>query len=290
MCFLTPYVLEAQNAPSIEWQKCYGGTYTDGCQCMVRTEDGGYILCGSTNSHSGDVVGGHLGVYDDAWIVKIDSNGKLEWQKCLGGNFTEIAYSIIQCFDRGYLVVGLSNSHDGDIVRAIGDTGSTAIPWAAKLDSTGKLQWEKSLDGIVKPWFTGSAYTVIQTPDSNFIIGGEINGAEEGLINHGMFDAYIAKLSPSGVLLMQRAYGGDKDERVSSILQTTDGGYIFSGVTGSKNSGDVQGSTNSDLLHTWTVKLDQSFNIQWQKMLDGSQYGGDLPKIIHTKNHAFVVC
>ncbi|MFM7728112.1 MAG: T9SS C-terminal target domain-containing protein, partial [Flavobacteriales bacterium] len=75
----------AFSQPLIEWQKCFGGTMLDGPAEVQQTTDGGYFIAGYTSSNDGDVIGYHAGegaglVYD-AWMVKLDSDGNLEWQK-----------------------------------------------------------------------------------------------------------------------------------------------------------------------------------------------------------------
>ena len=83
-------------APSIEWQKCYGGTGQERARCIQSTDDGGSIACGSTrfSSGTGDVTSSHIGV--DIWVVKLDASGNLQWQKAFGGTGDEDSYSIQQ--------------------------------------------------------------------------------------------------------------------------------------------------------------------------------------------------
>src|SRR5690349_15381819 len=75
--------LNAQQAPSIEWAKCLGGSGVDWAQSIQQTADGGYIVAGWTKSNDSDVSGNHGA--EDYWIVKLDTVGNLVWQKCLGG-------------------------------------------------------------------------------------------------------------------------------------------------------------------------------------------------------------
>src|SRR6185295_418901 len=106
--------LHAQNAPSIEWQKCLGGSGGDYATSVKETFDGGFIVAGGTYSNDGDVSGLHTSnIYDcvpDYWIVKLDSSGNIEWQNCLGGTIVDIAWSIQQTIDSGFIVAGTTNS------------------------------------------------------------------------------------------------------------------------------------------------------------------------------------
>ena len=100
-------------APVIEWQKSLGGSSGDFARSVQQTTDGGYIVAGETYSNDGNVSGYH-GLWD-YWIVKLDSSGIIQWQKCLGGNDSDEAHSIQQTSDSGYIVAGHSDSNDGDV-------------------------------------------------------------------------------------------------------------------------------------------------------------------------------
>ena len=85
-------------AQSLTWEKTYGGSGNDYATCIIETLDNGYAAAGWTDSKG---FGG-----GDAWILKLDSDGNLLWDKTYGGNNDEEAYSIIQTSDRGYMFAG----------------------------------------------------------------------------------------------------------------------------------------------------------------------------------------
>ncbi|MBK7085133.1 MAG: hypothetical protein IPH53_10880 [Flavobacteriales bacterium] len=124
---------------NIEWQKCLGGTNGDWVNSVLQTSDGGYIATGTTQSNDGDVFGGHGD--NDAWVVKLDATGNIQWQKCLGGTGSEQAYSTLQTSDGGYILVGTASSNDWDVS---GNHGSGDC-WVVKLDGAGNMQWQKCL-------------------------------------------------------------------------------------------------------------------------------------------------
>ncbi len=96
------------------WKRTYGGAFGDDiAKSIVQTQDGGFVFAGQTSSNDGDVSGNHG--YSDAWIVKIDENGKIVWQKTLGGSSADGANNLIKTSDGGLLITGYSNSNDGDI-------------------------------------------------------------------------------------------------------------------------------------------------------------------------------
>ena len=121
----------------IQWQKCLGGSNEDRAFSIQLTSDGGYIVAGDTESINGDVSDNHGN--RDAWVVKLDNTGNIEWQKCLGGNNNDIARCIIQTSDGGYIATGDTYSNDGDVS---GNNG-VSDAWVVKLDGTGNIEWQK---------------------------------------------------------------------------------------------------------------------------------------------------
>src|SRR5258707_778654 len=108
------FQLNAFSQPAIQWQKCLGGTGSEGSvNSIQQTSDGGYIVAGSSNSNDGDVTGNHGGY--DYWIVKLSNTGTIQWQKSLGGASGEFSYSIQQTSDGGYIIAGSSSSNSGDV-------------------------------------------------------------------------------------------------------------------------------------------------------------------------------
>ena len=225
------WVVKLNNVGAIQWQTCLGGSGMDGGNSIYQTPDGGYILAGSVTSNNGDASGNHGS--SDGWIVKLNSAGAIQWQKCLGGSSGEDAYFIQLTLDGGYIIAGYTSSNNGDVS---GWHGTTDI-WLVKLSGTGIIQWQKCLGG--------SSYdevrSIQETTDGGSIIAGHTasnNGDISGF--HGLYDIWLVKLSPSGVIQWQKCLGGTADDDVQWIQKTPDGGYIFAGSAAS-NDGDVSG-------------------------------------------------
>ena len=247
--------------PTIQWQKCLGGGGDDRANSIQQTNDGSYIVAGFTGSNDGDVTGNH-GAYD-YWIVKIDYSGNIQWQKSLGGSIYDKPNSIQQTNDGGYIVAGYSNSNDGDVT---GNHGGGYDYWIVKLDSSGNLQWQKSLGGT---YHDDVANSIQQTYEGGYIVAGYSCSSDGDITgNHGYGDYWVVKLDTTGNLQWQKSLGGSNDDGANSIQQTNDRGYIVAGFTGS-NDGDVTGNHGGNFDY-WIVKLDSSGNLQWQKSLGGT--------------------
>jgi hypothetical protein len=245
-------------APWIEWQKSLGGSNTDVAEYVQQTIDGGYIVAGYSSSNDGDASGNHGS--SDFWVVKLTPTGTLEWQKSHGGSNVDIATSLQQTLDGGYIVAGASKSSDGDVIFNRGGFDF----WIMKLDEAGNFDGQTSHGG------SGDdiAYSIQQTFDGGYILAGESNSTDWDVTgNHGGFDYWVVKISDQGSIQWQNSLGGSGNDRANSIIQTTDGGYI---VTGYSNSTDGDVSGNHGGVDFWVVKLNNQGVIEWQKSLGGS--------------------
>ncbi|MDQ3844992.1 MAG: hypothetical protein M3342_13405, partial [Bacteroidota bacterium] len=101
------------------WQKTYGGSGSDAPYVLKASSDGGYILCGSSNSTDGDLTGNKGGL--DLWMLKVDAGGGKVWSKTFGGASDDYAKSFIPTPDNGYLIAGYSKSNDADVSGNHGD-------------------------------------------------------------------------------------------------------------------------------------------------------------------------
>ena len=95
------------------WQKTVGGFRNDVAYSIYQTRDRGCIVAGWTESRDKNISGYHGA--EDFWIVKLDRNGNIQWQRSLGGSKDDVAYSVQQTSDGGYIVAGYTESNDGDV-------------------------------------------------------------------------------------------------------------------------------------------------------------------------------
>jgi hypothetical protein len=248
----------------IQWQRSLGGTLDDKPFSIEQTTDNGFIIAGSTTSYDVDVSGFHGGNGTDAWIVKTDSLGVIQWQKCYGGTEIEVAYDIIETSDGGYIFTGQASSINGDVTSFHGGTGSDI--WVVKINSVGDLIWQKSLGGTN----VDIAYSIIEIDQSGYLLSGSTwsnDGDVIGFNGGNEADGWIIKIDSIGVIEWQKCLGGTSFDAINSLQQTNDQGFILSGRTNS-NDGDVSG--NHGNLDSWVVKVDSVGNIEWQKCLGGT--------------------
>ncbi|MCB0698911.1 MAG: T9SS type A sorting domain-containing protein [Chitinophagaceae bacterium] len=126
------WIVKTKSNLDLEWTKTYGGSDADAGSDIIECMEGGYIIAGGTGSIDGDVKGIHISPFTqkgDAWVVKIDDTGTIEWQTCLGGTAGDGASGIIQASDSNYYVLGGTTSNDGDLT---GNNGGIDL-WYVKL-------------------------------------------------------------------------------------------------------------------------------------------------------------
>lgn len=260
------------------WQKTYGGSWDETAAALQRTSDGGSILAGTARSSDGDVSGLHGSpLAGDAWVVKFDADGGIQWQRALGGSDQDAANAVQQTADGGYVVAGWTRSSDGDV----GSNHGIQDAWIVKLDADGGTEWKRSLGGSG----TDAATSILQTDDGGYIVAGysdSDNGDASGL--HGEFDGWLVKLGPKGMPEWHRMAGGHAVDQFLA-LDRAPGGYIAAGISYS-DDGDVAGSHgNTD---GWVVRFNTAGDIVWQQPLGGS-LGDWITAVRTTSDGGYVV-
>jgi hypothetical protein len=282
-----------QSSPCyLGWEKCLGGAGA-GEAGVKQTPDGGYVLAGGSRHCQCDTSNSSDIMYTDFGIVKLNSCGVKELQKCLGGTREDYARSIQPTTDGGYVVAGWINSIDGDVTDP---RGTTTSAWVVKLDPSMKIVWQKCLGGSRED----EAHSIQQTSDGGYITAGSTN-SNDGDVNgwhaspasaYNAPDMWVVKLNPTGAIEWQKCLGGSSSDSAYSVMQTKDGGYIVAGRTSSQD-GDVRGwhaglASGTPASDFWVVKLNPTGAMEWQKCLGGS--GTDFANSVYpTSDSGYIV-
>ncbi|WP_288443706.1 T9SS type A sorting domain-containing protein [uncultured Chryseobacterium sp.] len=261
------------------WEKYFSGQNHDYLSATVTTQDGGFLLAGSSYSGKGldkkeDSKGG-----SDIWLIRINEFGDELWQKTLGTSSDEEARSVIQTTDLGFFVAGnLQNASKG--------YGSKDV-WITRLDKYGKelsqlILGGKGLDEIEKmiPTKDGGALLGIYSrssevrdygvrnsetklPSENTVSSNLTSANSKQSRNFGEGDYWIVKLDKNGKVEWEKSYGGKGDDHIRTLaLNST--GYIIAGESRSERSGNktVGIEEGTDL---WLISLNERGDEQWQK-------------------------
>ncbi|WP_340075928.1 hypothetical protein [Leptobacterium sp. I13] len=270
----------------IEWIKTFGGTNEDTAQGIIKTSDGGYAIIGYTNSIDGDIVDKTL-QENDFWVLKLDNDGNIQWNKTYGGSGDDIGQDIIQTIDGGYAVTGYSMSADGDASNNEGFHDN----WVIKLNASGDIEWEKSFG------FAGHdhAYGILQTADGGYFVSGFIdvtgsngagNSGKSSLTAHGVGEFWANKLDVNGNLEWRRFFGGTNNDRAFGVVQANDGSFV---MVGASESQDFDISNSNGSYDFWIIKVSSRGDLVWEQTFGGS--GIDIAQSITktTDNNYLVV-
>jgi len=215
------YLVKTNATGDTLWTRTYGGTGTDVGFSVQQTQDTGYIVAGYTDSFGA----GGLDVY----LIKTNASGDTLWTRTYGGTYWDDGRSVQQTSDGGYIIAGTTQSYGlghGDV-------------YLIKTNAFGDSLWTKTYGGVADEW----EYSVQQTQDGGYIVAGETYS-----FGAGSNDVYLIKTNASGGTLWTRTYGGTNSDAGRSVQQTSDGGYIIAGYTGSFGNG----------LQVYLIKTDSS--------------------------------
>lgn len=252
--------LIAQNL-QIAWEKTIGGSLADTPSKIIKTIDGGYLICGTSNSNMSGNKSQNCYGYVDYWIVKLDMNGNILWEKTIGGSASDNLTSAIETSSGDIILAGSSNS-DISYDKTENSRGGLDF-WVVKINSLGTIIWDKT--------YGGSGYerlmTIDKLNDNELIIGGYSNSDVSGDKNEnsrGNYDYWMLKIDGNGSIIWQKTIGGSNVDILRSLKYDLDGNILLAGESNSTISGDrtISQPLSGDI---WLLKLSNSGSIIWQK-------------------------
>ncbi len=225
------WVIKTDSIGQEQWKQIFGiDTYAGGSS-IKQTAEGGYVITGSK------YFTGH-GL--DVWLIKIDSNGNIEWDQAFGDGGDDLASSVEQTLDGGYSIVGRTSSNSYDVLLI-------------KTDSMGNESWIKTFGGAGADY----GYSGKETMDGGLIITGFT--ASSGSGNR---DVWLIKTDSGGNEEWNHTYGGSDSDEGYDLDLTIDSGFIIVGTTRTYGSGQ---------LDLWLIKTDSEGNEEWEQTF-GGQY------------------
>ncbi len=269
---------------------------------IAPTNDGNFVVAGSPEYANGQLA--------DFYIAKIDESGNILWEKVYGGLEDEECNDVIQTSDGGYIMVGYTQSTDGDVIASETYDG---LAWVVKLDANGDLEWEHNY-GLSN---SGILRSVVESSDGYILAGAGVSdflkidllgnivweldlgnnfiqqiipATDGGYIGVGRSfstdsDLYLIKVDENGNILWDHNYGGSAWDFGSSIVVAHDGGYIVAGESESMD-GDVP--SNSGNRDAWLLKIDLQGNLIWSKVY-GTNDVEETHSIIQTSDGNYAI-
>ncbi len=249
------WIVKLDSFGEIEWDNTIGGIYNDHLNSIQQTTDDGYILAGSSYSNAfADKTEDAIGGSNDYWVVKTNNLGVIVWDNTIGGNNIDVANYIEQTNDGGYIVGGLSYSDSsGDKLE---DALGFSDYWIVKLDVSGNIDWQNTIGGDDYDQLV----MISQTFEGGYIAGGKsssnvsVDKTENNIGGTALEDYWVVKLSSGGSIEWDNTIGGNAVDKLRSIAQTDDHGYIIGGYSTSEITGDKTEASNG-YDDIWIVKL-----------------------------------
>ena len=287
------WVVKLNATGTIEWEKTLGGDLVEELHSIAQTSDGGYILGGHSSSNiSGNKTANSKGG-SDYWIVKLASNGAIEWQKTIGGSQGDrFVNKIFQTQDGGYVLGGQSYSGSS----ASGPDGDKTEPnqgngdyWILKLSTIGNIEWQKTLGGTRSETFND----IIQSNTGGFlVIGSSDSGAtgdktEPDRGDFSVSDVWIVKLDNGGDISWDKTIGGQRYDYGLSVTQDASNNYILGMYSNSNTSGEKT-EDSKGFYDYWVMSISESKVINWDKTIGGGD-DDKMSKIIKDANNNYVL-
>ncbi|MDD5528765.1 MAG: T9SS type A sorting domain-containing protein [bacterium] len=244
------YLVRTNSSGDTLWTKAFGGTSSDYGNSVQQTQDGGFIIAGTTKS-----FGIGAPTYSNVYLIKTNSSGDTLWTRTFGDFSNEDGYSVqsISGGTNGFIIAGSTTSFGaggGDI-------------YLVRTNSSGDTIWTRTYGGSNNDW---GAY-VQKTQDGGFIITG---GASS--FGAGSYDAYLVRTDSLGDTLWTRAFGGTSYDYGKSVQQTQDGGFIITGETSSFGTG------TPGYYNVYLIKTNSSGDTLWTRTFGGTKddYGNSV--------------
>jgi hypothetical protein len=283
------WLLKTTQEGELIFNKVYGGSNTDTATSLINTADGGFIVCGYSQSSDGDVSNNEG--FQDYWITKLDAQGNISWGKTHGFAGSDQALKIIQTARGNFFVTGFfdvsASGNQGN------DDGKAATASKATLHGVGEfwgILMDQNGDTIWRRYFGGSSndrsYDVVETDDDGFIIIGSSESVDFDITdNKGSYDYWMVRVDSNGNKLWAKSLGGSEIDQGYGITKTEDGNFIIVGDTRSAD-GDVSAlNGNAD---AWVVKFSPDGNIIWEKTYGGAAFDS-AKSIINLQNGNFAI-
>jgi len=308
------WVIKLDASGTEQWQRTIGGNGQEELLCAFQTKDGGYILGGSSGSNPPSVIHtkqdeksiatnkadlfnkseksrGNM----DYWVVKLNNEGNIEWQKTYGGKYADLLRSMEQTTDNGYILAGYSSSPiSGDKTDANKGVGDY---WIIKINDTGEIQWQNTYgaEGDDQP------YVIHQTNDGGYIVGGNSNSknaltTQGGIVGNGT-DFWVLKLDTEGGVIWSKTYDFGKTDILTSLVENKDNTYLIGGHAKTESGQSVVNklakatgaSKEKDGIDDYiALKIDDKGEEIWKKTI-GSAGEDILRKLIETRDGGYLM-
>jgi gliding motility-associated-like protein len=275
LSLLLAAALQSPAQPVLTWDRTIGGNSWDELNGLLTLPDG-IIAAGS--SRSGLPPGDPNDLSWNFFIVKLDFDGNVLWQRIYGGDQDDRLWAIIPTADGGFLAGGYSHSSvSGDKTQpSYGDMDV----WIMKLDAQGQLLWEKAYGGL----YRDELFALLEIPGGGYLLGCN-SWSDAGPVktepSRGEQDFWLIRIDSQGNKLWDKTIGGSGYDQINDLAWSPDGQVLLSGGTVSDGgTGDFSAEPSRGGMDFWLGK----FNLNTRSLTWNHRYGGmgeDYPYALH---------
>ncbi len=298
------WLVKIDKKGNIAWQKTLGGLANENVHQVLKTKDGGYLIAGTSASdaytyaeelqNNKDVIlktGENRGNLD-YWLVKLDKDGKEQWQKNYGGKYKDELRKVVETSTGEIVIAGVSNSPRGFEKQAIQQGLSDW--WVLKLTREGTILWQKTFGEEGNDQLNG----MLLTKEEDILLGGSSASGDKGVNS----DYIVKKINQEGAILWENSYSQADRDILTDMVQNNDGTILLSGYATSKPNqnttknkqgiplkGNAVGKGNQKGTEDYIVlKINQEGEELWRKEI-GTDKKEVLKKSIRTRDGGYVL-
>jgi hypothetical protein len=257
-----------EDSQVLSWNTFMGSSGQDSGSAIAVDGSGNVYVTGNSSASWGTPVNAHAGG-DDAFVAKFDSNGILQWNTFMGGSGGDWGSYLTLDGSGNVYVAGRSDATWGTPVNAY--AGGPADAFAAKLNSSGVLQWNTFLGGDD---LYGDAATglTLDTSGNIYVVGySDVSwGTPINPYVGGDGDAFVVKLNNSGALQWNTFMGGGGEDYGTDIVLDTGGNIYITG--GSWGPWGMPINPYTGFMDAIVVKLNSSGVLQWNTFMGGGNW------------------
>ena len=241
-----------------DWVQTFGGSGDSFGSSVLQTNDGGYIVTGTTASFNGNWYGDYDYPpeipYSSMYLLKTNENGEEEWSRTLGGVYDDDGYSVKQTPDGGYIISGaISTGMESGATPFQPDYPSSLYSdsYVVKTNQSGYEEWSHTYGSNE----ADAGHSVDLTNDGGYIVAGEESD-----------EVSLIKFDQSGSVVWSELYtfGNSDWDDGYSVKQTSDGGYVVTGRTSNSTNGGFLLKVNQNGVQEWWQFYESDPNCGWK--------------------------
>ncbi|MCT8340591.1 T9SS type A sorting domain-containing protein [Flavobacteriaceae bacterium TK19130] len=278
------WVVKLNADGSEQWQRTIGGVSADILKTAMELPEGGYLLAGSSSSPKSKAKKTKNQGNKDYWVIKLDSAGEVEWESSFGGKYVDEIEAVCSAPDKGFYLLGYSNSPDGPLKAAKNLGGGDY--WLIRIDKLGNLIWEKAFGGEGDD----HPYAMLRRKNGNILVGGissTKSGAMKQAANSKGTDFWVFEMDNESGIVWEETYDIGEYDVLSSMEENNDRTVLLAGYAKSENVGR-RASDSRGINDYVAIKIKPDGKEKWRQEI-GSKGEDVLKRLIETRGGGYLM-